>query len=290
MAGFQPDPPLTYINVIDQIAEAGFAGTELGDWGFMPSDPSVLGPELFQRDLAMVGAFIPVELTDPGNLESATAAALRVAGLLASVALNSSEHGPYVILAADASRHPERRQIAGRVTPEDGLNEEEWGAVTRGAGAVARSVHDETGLTVVFHPHCATPIETMAETMRFAEMTDPSMLGLCFDTGHVAYAGDDIGAWLSVFASRTSLVHFKDMNPEVAARCRRAELDYSTAVREGLFCPLGEGCVDFGMAHDWLMGAGYQGWIVVEDEIPPGRIPPFEAAKRDRDFLRKLGL
>ena len=76
MSGFQPDPPLTYLDVLDQIAEAGFSGTELGDRGFMPSDPDFLLPELLQRGLAMVGAFTPLELTDPSQLTASMIGAL----------------------------------------------------------------------------------------------------------------------------------------------------------------------------------------------------------------------
>jgi inosose dehydratase len=80
------------------------------------------------------------------------------------------------------------------------------------------------------------------------------------------------------------------MNPAVAHISRSNSWDYSTAVRGGLFCPLGEGGVDFMSCLRSLMQAGYEGWIVVEDEMPPGQVPPFEAAMRDRAFLRGLGL
>ena len=290
MSGFQPDPPLTYLDVLDQIAASGYAGTELGDWGFMPDDPLVLRPELERRGLSMIGAFTPVELTDPAAYPEAESTALRAARLLAACSSADSEPGPYVILAADASRHPDRRQAAGRVKLKDGLSEPEWEALTRGANAIARAVLDETGVRTVFHPHCGTPVETMAETKRLAEATDPLLVGLCFDTGHVAYAGDDPAAWLAAFAERIRLVHFKDMDSRVAQDSRKKEWDYGCAVRSGLFTELGNGDVNFRSVHKELVKSGYEGWIVVEDEIPPGLVPPFEAAKRDREFLRGLGL
>ncbi len=291
MSGFQPDPPLTYLDVLDQIAEAGYAGSELGDWGFMPADPGVLLPDLEVRGLAMVGAFTPVELTDRSTLDASIAAALRAARVLSGCSSPQSEPGPHLILAADASRHPNRRLVAGRVHEgRDGLADDEWTTLTQSVERIAREVLGETGVATVFHPHCGTPVETLMEAVRFAEMTDPGLVGLCFDTGHVAYAGDDLFAWLSLLAPRTSLVHFKDMDAEVAAEARTVERDYSTAVREGLFCPLGEGGVDFALAYRALADAYYEGWIVVEDEMPPGRVPPLEAAKRDRAFLRGIGL
>jgi len=290
MSGFQPDPPLTYLDFLDQIAASGYAGTELGDWGFMPEDPAVLRRELERRRLALIGAFTPVELTDPVAYPEAESKALRAARLLAACSSADSEPGPYVILAANTSRHPSRRRIAGRVKPLDGLAEAEWKALAQGVNAIARTVLSETGVLTAFHPHCGTPVETLAETARLVEVTDPDLAGLCFDTGHVAYAGDEPVEWLSAFLERIRLVHFKDMDGDVAEAARQNRWDYGRAVREGLFTELGRGCVDFPSIHSALAGAGYDGWIVVEDEIPPGRVPPFEAAKRDREFLRDLGL
>ena len=50
--------------VLDEIRETGYQGTELGDWGFMPTVPSDLRKELDKRSLSMVGAFVPVFLKD----------------------------------------------------------------------------------------------------------------------------------------------------------------------------------------------------------------------------------
>ncbi|MCA9672072.1 MAG: hypothetical protein KC503_41040, partial [Myxococcales bacterium] len=53
-----------YEQVLDEIAASGFVGSELGDWGFMPSEPAALAAALAARELAMVGAFVPVALAD----------------------------------------------------------------------------------------------------------------------------------------------------------------------------------------------------------------------------------
>src|SRR4030042_927704 len=50
--------------VLDEIRETGYQGTELGDWGFMPVVPSELSKELDKRSLSMVGAFVPVLLRE----------------------------------------------------------------------------------------------------------------------------------------------------------------------------------------------------------------------------------
>ena len=37
--------------VLDEIAATGYEGTELGDWGFMPTDPDALRQEMSRRRL-----------------------------------------------------------------------------------------------------------------------------------------------------------------------------------------------------------------------------------------------
>ena len=45
-----------YAQVIDEMHETGYDGTELGDWGFMPVVPSELRKELDKRSLSMVSS------------------------------------------------------------------------------------------------------------------------------------------------------------------------------------------------------------------------------------------
>ena len=46
-----PGQGASYAKVLDEIKETGYVGTELGDWGFMPTDPAGLRRELDQRGL-----------------------------------------------------------------------------------------------------------------------------------------------------------------------------------------------------------------------------------------------
>ena len=51
-----------YARMLDELAATGYTGTELGDWGYMPTDPALLRAELDRRRLVMLGAFVPVAL------------------------------------------------------------------------------------------------------------------------------------------------------------------------------------------------------------------------------------
>jgi inosose dehydratase len=68
------------------------------------------------------------------------------------------------------------------------------------------------------------------------------------------------------------------------------------AWKRGVFCPLGEGVVDFPAVVETLRGRGYAGWLIVEQDVVPdekGRLEPepFQSAVQSRAFLReKVGV
>jgi len=72
-----------YARVLDEMHETGFAGTELGDWGFMPTDPTVLRQELAARNLKLLASWVSVYLHDAGRHAASEADAVRTAQLLA---------------------------------------------------------------------------------------------------------------------------------------------------------------------------------------------------------------
>lgn len=292
---------IAYGQMLDELRDTGYVGTELGDWGYMPTDPADLREELEWRNLVMVGAFVPVALKYQNKHASGEADALKVARLLAAVADAGGRAPihrgllPLVILADDNGTDPVRTQYAGRVRSEMGLSPAEWEIFARGAERIARAVRDETGLPVAFHHHCAGYVETPEEIARLLDMTDPDLLGLVFDTGHYLYGtglidGQRVLDGLDRFGERIRHVHFKDCQPQIAQRARTEGWDYFTAVQHGVFCELGLGAVPFAAIAEWLRVRGYQGWIVVEQDVLPGMGSPKASAERNRAYLRTIGL
>jgi len=275
-----------FATVLDEIAATGYIGTELGDWGFMPTEPQALRVELDRRKLAMLGAFVPVKLADPSAHEPGIATAVRTARLLAA----SGDASNLIVLADDSGTDANRVARAGRITKRDSLSAADWSTFSRGAEAVAKAVRDETGLRTVFHPHCAGFIETPWEIDELMGRTDPSLLGLCYDTGHLSFGGGDPVEILRTYMRRIWHVHFKDFSPAAFARTRAESLDYSGAIRLGIFCELGKGSVDFRSVLNELRRAQYGGWIVVEQDVLPGMGTPAESAQRNREYLKQLGV
>jgi inosose dehydratase len=282
LEGKAPD----YVQVLNEIVETGYEGTELGDWGFMPTDPQKLSEEIHGRNLKLLGAFVPVALKKPEAHPSGMDVAVRTARLLADV----EGELPFIILADENGSVPERTRNAGRITPEMGLSDSEWQIFAEGAENVAAAVRKETGLRTAFHHHCAGYVETPAEVEKLMSLTDPNLLGLVFDCGHYRFGGGDPIEGLKKYGQRVWHVHFKDYHPEHGRQGIEQGWDYFQSVSAGVFCELGKGDVNFPLLIEELKQIGYEGWGVVEQDVLPGMGMPKESARRNRDYLASIGL
>ncbi len=283
--------------MLDELVETGYEGTELGDLGYLPSEPGALREALTSRGLVMLGGFEAVPLTRDGIVRERRERLLEIARLLAAVAdVGEPGRPPWFILADDASDDPERFAKAGRITAAEGLDASLRRRFAANATEVARLVQGETGLRTLYHHHCAHHVETPDEVDAFLDATDPSLIGLVFDTGHASYGSaleDDGSVAVELLArwwERVPYVHLKDCEPLVAARARREGWDYRTAVGSGVFCELGKGSVDFAAVVEFLREQGYEDWVTVEQDVLPGMGTPKASAARNRATLRELGL
>lgn len=287
--------PVPYERMLDELRETGYTGTDLGDWGYMPTEPDLLRAALTSRNLSMVGAFVAVNLRDLDCHESGEERAVRVARLIAAVSDSAYSPRPWLILADDNGTDPVRTLNAGRITSDMGMSDDEWQTFAAGVEVIARAVREQTGLKTLFHHHAAGFVETPEEIARFLDLTDPELIGLVFDTGHYLFGTGEAATasatdGLDRFSGRIHLIHLKDCDPAIASQAREQSWDYFDAVRHGVFSELGQGGVDFRQVLDWLRQHDYDGWAVVEQDVLPGLGTPRESARRNREFLRGLGI
>ena len=280
--GMAEIPP--YGLVLDEMEQTGYAGTELGFWGFLPTDPRTLRDELAHRGLDMVGGLVTVRLADSAAHTEGLERVLRTASLVA----DSGGPGAFLLLADEHNSNPTRKKLAGRIEPGHALSGEQWSVFADGAQRIAQSVKERTGLRTAFHHHCAGFVETPYEIETFLSLTDPGLIGLCLDTGHYQYGGGDALAAVRRYTDRIWHVHFKACSPEVVAQARVKEWDYVQAVAGNVFCELDQGTIDFEAIIQELHKWNYQGWVVVEQDVLPGMGTPKESARRNRDYLRKI--
>jgi inosose dehydratase len=271
----------SYEKMLDEMVAAGYTGTELGPYGFFPTDPSVLKPQLGKRQLKLLGSFVPVVLSDPGSAQVAVEQIRKVGDLLSTL------KAPFLVLADAQS--PERDRISGRV-PTDGsasLTATQWKNVAKVVEEAAR-VASEFGLDLVFHPHIATYVETPEECERFFDVTAKSGIGLCLDTGHAVYGGADAVAEAEKYRSILRFVHIKDCDQKVLAEARRKGLTFDQAIEEKVFTIIGRGSIDFPAFFRVLEKNNYSGWMVVEQDVKFGAtaIPPAESIAASLRYLR----
>lgn len=278
---------LGFEQVLDEIAATGYTGTELGDWGFMPTDPAALQQEISKRNLDLLGAFVPVALSNEAAHAEGVERAVKTAGLMHDAGYKKA----FIVLADDNGSVPERTAQAGRVHPGLYLSEEKYKTIARGAEAVAAAVKQAYGMRTVFHHHGAGYVETPQEIDWLLQYTNPELVGLCFDTGHYRLGGGkDVVAAINKYYPRIWHVHFKDFHPEVAQKAAENNWNYFESVQNGIFCELGKGDVPFEAVKTLLQEKGYEGWIVVEQDVLPGMGSPKECARNNRNYLTTIGL
>lgn len=271
--------------VLSEMRAAGYVGTELGDLGFLPTEPLALERAVGESGLALVAGFVPIAFAEPSAFAEGRDRALEVAELMASV--NSDA---MVLLSDHNGLDPDRRARAGRIGRADGLSDQAWDGFATRVGEVAEAIRRNTGLRSSFHHHCGGFVETADEIEALMTRTDPELLGLCLDTGHCQFAGTEPSLLLHRYTERIWHVHLKDCAAATADRARREAWDYFRAVREGIFCALGQGDVDFQSVLGALQASAYDGWLVVEQDVYPKMGCPQTTAEQSRAFLHGLGI
>lgn len=276
-------PPIPYARVLDEIAAAGYMGTELGPYGYFPTEPMRLRDELARRSLVLTSAAILLPLKEREGADQVIEQALVVGRLLAAC-------GARFIVLVDAM-WPEREAVAGRAASDGpSLDAGEWKVLVENVRKVSSACRD-LGLRCVFHHHAGTYIETPAELERLLTEVDEKEVGLCLDTGHYVYGGGDPVEALRRFGNRVEYLHLKDIRPAVLERARVDQVGFLEGVRRGVFCELGRGAVDFAALRNELQRLGYDGWVVVEQDVDlknPAAPPPRESAHASRQYLSQV--
>jgi inosose dehydratase len=273
----------SYEKMLDEMVTAGYAGTELGPYGFFPTDAKVLQPELEKRKLKLLASFVPVKMTDPAASAAVIERIRKVGHVLAAL------KAPFLVMADDQS--PERNAFSGRAYDKDcpTLTAQQWKHVGK-IVADAEKVANEFGLDLVFHPHVATYVETPAECELFYDATSHTNVGLCLDTGHCVYGYGDSVKEAEKYKSKLRFVHIKDCATKVLAEARRNKWTFEEAIEHKVFTIIGQGDIDFPAFFRILLKNGYSGWSVVEQDVTFGAtpIPPVESISASLKYLRGI--
>ncbi len=271
----------SYEKMMDEMVEAGYTGTELGPYGFFPTDPKVLKPELDKRKLKLLASFVPVKMTDPSAGAAVIERIRKVGNLLATL------KAPFLVMADDQS--PERNAYSGRVYDKGcpTLTAEQWKHIGKIVGD-AEKVAQEFGLDLVFHPHVATYVETPEECERFYDACSHTNIGLCLDTGHCVYGHGDSVTEANKYKDKLRFIHIKDCNNKVLAEARKNKWTFEEAIEHKVFTVIGQGDIDFPAFFRAVEKNGYSGWNVVEQDVKFGHtvIPPKDSVAASLVYLK----
>jgi len=274
--------------VLDAIQQAGYAGIDLGPPGYL-GNGAELRTRLESRGLHLAGGYLAMPFSEPARMPAATD---ELRGLLDVFdGVRDSGSVPVRPTLADAGSAA-RRRTPGRAHDDRSLSLDAAGwsdfaeGITRAAGLCR-----ERGYEPTFHHHGASYIETREEIEEMLRRTD---VGLCLDTGHMVLGGGDPLRAATDWSGRINHLHLKDVRRSVIDRVIAREGLMIDFWREGAFCPLGDGDLDIDGILQAIRGAGFSGWIVVEQDMLPRPDESSSRAARDqrrnRDYLRARGL
>lgn len=267
---------LTFEQMISEAALAGFQGTEVG--GKFPTDSAILKHKLAVRHLEIASQWFSSFLCSKPYEENETAFIKQLDFLEAVGAkrINVCELTK-CLFAEKVSMFGNNKPIA---------TDEEWQKLCTGLDKLGK-IATQRGFKLCYHHHMATVIQTLAETRRLMENTNPDYVYLCFDTGHFTFAKEDATAAAKEFISRIGHVHLKDIRPDKMKQAYDEGFRFRQAVLEGCFTIPGDGCVDFPSVFKILAQNNYTGWMIVEAEQDPALANPFEYALQARAYIKE---
>lgn len=263
---------VTWQHYLDEVAEAGYRGTELGPFGFLPKDPAVLQDELARRDLVMIGA------THVHTLGDATSGPVLMQTLGELAPLLVSLGARHLVIMDESNFYPRGQ--------EGVLDAAGWAGLTRMVRDAQALVEGEHGLKLSFHPHIGTAVERESQIDRLLDETD---IDLCFDTGHHAFWDQDPLTYMERVFPRIAYMHLKNVDGAVRQRVLDGQLSIAESYGAGVMCPLPDGVVDIRAVMQLLADRGFAGPIVVEQDVAKNAAEtPLQLAARNLAYMQVI--
>ncbi|MCL0099760.1 sugar phosphate isomerase/epimerase [Dehalococcoidia bacterium] len=280
---FGPSSPdqIPWDRCLDEMVEAGYEYLELGQYGYLPTNPKVLRTELDKRGLTLTAGTVVTELEDPNAWGKHEAETVKVGQLAASV-------GAEYLVMIDTSYS---ENSASPFTGETRLSPERWETLVEATNRLGQLVKERFGLRLTFHPCGDNYVQYEDQIEALLDETNPDLVSLCLDTGHHAYSQGDPVEFMRSHHDRIPYVHIKSVSSEILDRTIKDGLTISDATKAGVFCEPYLGSVDFKAFANVLSEVGYHGIALVEQDLyrPPADLP-IQIAKRARNHFLQAGI
>lgn len=264
--------------VCEVLAEAGYAGVDLGPAGFL-GEGSELELRLRRFGLGLAGGWIDLPFSDDELFENSLPGLNRVLELFTSGAAAPSPRAPKPTLA-DSGDTTRRDRPGGGFGAS--LSPERLEAFARNVTVAAERVRG-AGFEPTFHHHMGTYIETPDEIDAFLAATD---IDLTFDTGHLLLGGGDPLRDWKRWASRINHLHVKDVDLSVLQAVQARGGNMVDVWASGAFVPVGDGDLALAEFVQEIIADGYQGWLVIEQDVLP--TPDTSTGKLESDQILNI--
>jgi inosose dehydratase len=240
-------------HIIEVVVRAGFAGLEpevcmLGKYNSNPAKLSIL---LEQKNLKLGALCLVCDWLSPEETPEEKAEADRIIKMLSS-------YFPETVLALCQMPQTDRSNLAERQTNCLSC----CNSIGKRAGSA--------GIKTVFHPNSppGSVFRTAEDYTMLLDGLNTDVVKFAPDAGHIAKGGMDPVTIIKKYASVIGHVHFKDMD------------------NNGVWTEMGKGSIDFSGIVKVLEEAGYNGWIMVEDESPQAELEPDAVTLANGEYLR----
>jgi inosose dehydratase len=264
---------------MNEMAESGYQGIELGPWGYLPNEYEKLKNELEKRNLELTATTLVGDLMS----KEKTREMMDLLDEMAKLQLQF-ESAKYVVLIDDCYTD----LFTGNLVRPRTLNDAEWSNFINNILKIRDYAKIQYGLEVVFHPHAQSHIETEEQIQRLLDDTD---INLCLDTGHHAYADGDPVAFMKKHHKRIPYLHVKSCDLKVREKMQRENWPFAKAVSNDIMCEPELGVVDMKAFVEVLESIDFKGWAIVEQDMYPAPFDkPFPIAKRTREYLKVIGM
>lgn len=242
-------------HIMDQVRRAGMAGieAELCMLGAYRDDPRKMKDDLAARGLELAALCLVCDWRHTQETAAEKAEADWVIGTLKVLF-------PQTVLALCQMPGEDRSALKER---QDNC--------LACVNAIGRRASD-AGLKAAFHPNSppGSVFRTQSDYEIMLAGLDTTHVGFAPDAGHIAKGGMDP---VEIFRGSLRIirhVHFKDMTAE------------------GTWAEMGAGAIDFPEIIKLLAGAGYGGWVMIEDESPRAEVDPDDVTFANGRYIRSL--
>lgn len=273
------DIGIPFGQIVSEMALAKFEGCSRG--GKYPQDPEVLKAELSLRGLVISEPWVSTYFTIKAMVQQTIDNFDREIDFLLNMGT-----GDMVLAELGGSAHQQPIALVPN-TPE--FNNDQWKALGDGLNTLGQKAKKHN-IKMCYHHHMGTGVMTMEHVGRLAEVTDPDLVSICLDTGHLHFAKGDCMKFIELYSERIKHVHLKNVRQPIMDRVYAENLSFRQAILDGVFTVPGdsEGCLDFRQILGALAEKEFHGWLVVEAEQDPAKAKPLVYAKMARDYLREV--